>query len=135
MSTTTVTTFLMFDGKAEEAMNYYVSLFDNAEILNIVRYEEGQPGKAGTVRNAVFSINGTHFMCIDSSVEHDFTFTPAISLFVATETAAEIEKLYDALSNGGKVFMELNRYGSSDKYAWLEDKFGVSWQLFLNAPQ
>ena len=135
MSNTTVTPFLMFDGQAEAAMNFYTSLFDNAEILNVVRYEEGQPGKAGTIMNALFSLNGSHFMCLDSNVEHDFTFTPAISLFVATDTVAEIDKLYNALSKDGKIFMELNSYGFSDKYAWLEDRFGVCWQLFLNAPQ
>ena len=134
MSNTTITTFLMFDGQAEAAMNFYVSLFDNAEIINVVRYEEGQPGKAGTVMNAIFALNGSHFMCLDSSVKHDFTFTPATSLFVASESAEEIDRLYHALSNGGTIRMELNSYGFSDKYAWLDDKFGVSWQLFLNTP-
>ncbi len=120
----------MFDGNAEEAMKFYMSLFSGSEIINIVRYQEGQPGKAGTVMNAVFSLNGSHFMCIDSAVQHDFSFTPAISLFVATESAEEIEHLYKSLSKGGKIFMELN-----DNYGWLEDRFGVSWQLFLNMPQ
>jgi len=76
----TITTFLMFDGKAEQTMNLYVSLFADSEIKSISRYEENEEGPVGAVRHAVFSLNGQSFMCIDSAVKHGFTFTPATSL-------------------------------------------------------
>ena len=122
----------MFNGNAEEAMTFYISLFKNAEMKNIVRYGDDQPGKAGTVMTATFTLNEQSFMCIDSVADHDFTFTPAMSLFVNCETEEEIDHLYYQLSEKGKVFMKLNKYGFSEKYGWLEDRFGVSWQLFLN---
>jgi predicted 3-demethylubiquinone-9 3-methyltransferase (glyoxalase superfamily) len=72
----------MFDGKAEEALNFYISLFDKSEIVHITRDGANEAGEEGTVLIATFSLNGQQFMCIDSSVKHEFTFTPAISLFV-----------------------------------------------------
>ena len=70
-------------------------------------------------------------MCTDSFVKHDFTFTPAFSFFVNCDSDAEIERLCSALSEDGKVFMPLNDYGFSRKFAWVGDRFGVSWQLYL----
>ncbi|WP_033797015.1 VOC family protein, partial [Bacillus pseudomycoides] len=70
-----ITTFLMFDGNAEEAMTLYTSLFDQSEIINISRYGANEPGKEGTVMHATFTLNRQEFMCIDSSVKHEFTFT------------------------------------------------------------
>ena len=81
--------------------------------------------------HATFSLNGQEFMCIDSSVQHEFTFTPSMSLYVNCETEAEIERLFEKLSLGGQVLMELDRYPFSEKFAWLNDQFGVSWQLNL----
>ena len=127
----TITTFLMFDGKAEQAMNLYVSLFADSEIRSISRYGENEEGPVGAVRHAVFSLNGQSFMCIDSAVKHGFTFTPAMSLHVTCATESEIDKLYAALSQGGQVFMPLDAYPFSKKYAWLSDQYGVSWQLML----
>jgi len=126
-----VTTFLMFDGKAEEAMNYYVSVFDQAEILSIQRYGPNEAGAEGTVLHATFSLYGQVFMCIDSSMKHDFTFTPAISLYVTCATEEEIGRLFEKLSQGGQVFMSLAAYPFSNKFDWLADKYGVSWQLNL----
>jgi predicted 3-demethylubiquinone-9 3-methyltransferase (glyoxalase superfamily) len=82
--------------------------------------------------HALFSLNGQEFMCIDSSIEHAFTFTPAISIYVQCESEAEIDKLFEKLSSGGQVLMPLDQNPFSDKYAWLSDKFGVSWQLSLS---
>jgi predicted 3-demethylubiquinone-9 3-methyltransferase (glyoxalase superfamily) len=130
----TITTFLMFNGKAEEAMNFYVSLFKNSEIIHITRYRAEEAGAEGTVQHAVFSLNGQQFMAIDSSVEHAFTFTPAISLFVQCGTEAEADGLYEALADGGNVFMPLDRYPFSKKFGWVADKFGVTWQLNLAEP-
>ena len=126
-----ICTFLMFSGKAEDAMNFYTSLFDRSEIINITRYGANEAGKEGTVFHATFSLNGQEFMCIDSSVEHGFTFTPAISLYVRCDTQAEIDKLFDKLSQDGKVLMPLSAYPFSERFAWIEDKYGVSWQLGL----
>ncbi|WP_026677956.1 VOC family protein [Fictibacillus gelatini] len=126
-----ITTFLTFTGQAEEAMNYYTSSFDRSEIVSITRYGEEVPGKEGTVMQAVFSLNGQTFMCIDSPIEHEWTFTPAVSLFVTCETEEEIDRLFEELSKDGAVLMPLAEYPFSKKFGWVNDKFGVSWQLSL----
>ncbi len=126
-----ITTFLMFDGKAEEAMNFYVALFRDSTIIHITRYGPNEAGAEGTVMHALFSLNGQEFMCIDSNVRHNFTFTPAMSLYVTCDTEAKIDELFEKLSEQGQVFMPLSRYPFSDKYGWLADKYGVSGQLSL----
>ncbi|MBJ7931798.1 hypothetical protein COO04_18470 [Bacillus toyonensis] len=126
-----ITTFLMFEGKAEEAMNFYTSLFDQSEIVSISRYDENGPGKEGTVIHATFTLNGQEFMCIDSYVNHNFTFTPAMSLYVTCETEEEIETVFHKLAQDGAILMPLGAYPFSKKFGWLNDKYGVSWQLTL----
>lgn len=126
-----ITTFLMFEGRAEEAMTFYISLFQDAEVLDISYYGPGEPGAEGTVRHATFTLAGQQFMCIDSSVRHGFTFTPSISLFVNCKTEEEIDRLYAALVDQGGAMMPLGSYGFSTKFGWLADRFGVSWQLNL----
>jgi len=126
-----VTTFLMFEGQAEEAMELYTSLFPNSEIVAITRYGPGEEGPEGTVQHATFTLNGQPFMAIDSYVQHGFTFTPSMSLYVTCETDAEVDRLYQILSEGGQVMMPLDAYPFSAKFAWLADRFGVSWQLSL----
>ncbi|MGH1283674.1 VOC family protein [Bacillus toyonensis] len=126
-----ITTFLMFEGKAEEAMNFYTSLFDQSEIVSISRYDENGPGKEGTVIHATFTLNGQEFMCIDSYVNHNFTFTPAMSLYVTCETEEEIETVFNKLAQDGAILMPLGAYPFSKKFGWLNDKYGVSWQLTL----
>lgn len=126
-----ITTFLMFSGNAEEAMNFYTSIFDQSEIINITRYGANEAGKEGTVLNAIFTLNGQEFMCIDSSVKHEFTFTPAISLYVTCDTEDEIDRLFEKLSEDGQVFMPLSAYPFSKKFGWVADKYGVSWQFTL----
>ena len=129
-----ITTFFMFFGRAEEAMNFYASLFTNSEILAISRFGANEEGPEGKVRHATFSLNGQQFMCIDSDAAmHGFTFTPAISLYVTCATEQEIDRLYEKLSEGGGVMMPLAAYPFSPKFAWIADKFGVSWQLSLAA--
>ena len=128
-----VTTFLMFDGKAEEAINYYVSIFDHTEILSIERYGPNEAGEEGTVLRASFSLYGQVFMCIDSNMRHDFSFTPSMSLFVTCATEEEIGRLFEKLSQGGQVLMPLAAYPFSDKFGWVSDKYGVSWQLNLES--
>lgn len=125
-----ITPFLMFqDGNAEEAMNFYISLFDHSEIVNLTRYGVNEAGKEGTVMHAVFSLNGQEYMCIDSSVKHEFTFTPAMSLYVTCDTEEEINKVFEKLSEGGKILMPLGSYPFSERFGWVNDKYGVSWQL------
>jgi predicted 3-demethylubiquinone-9 3-methyltransferase (glyoxalase superfamily) len=123
--------FLMFEGRAEEAMEFYVSLFRDGEILDIRRYEKNERGAEGSVMRASFRVAGLTVMCIDSPMKHDFTFTPAFSLFVDCDSLAEVEKLAGALSEGGRVLMPLGEYGFSRRFAWVSDRYGVSWQLNL----
>lgn len=127
-----ITTFLMFDGRAEEAMNFYISLFPGSSIISISRYEDGVEHMKGKVIHAVFALGEQTYMCIDSNVKHAFTFTPAMSLFVDCNTEEEIDKLCLALSQNGSVLMPLGPYPFSKKFTWLSDKFGVSWQLTFN---
>jgi len=128
---TTVSPFLMFEGRAEEAMNFYVSLFEDGKVLEVLRYGAGEPGKEGSVKRASFSVSGLTVMCIDSPIKHGFTFTPAISLFVTCRSDDQIERLSAAFSDGGSILMPLGDYGFSRRFAWVSDRFGVSWQLNL----
>ncbi len=126
----TVTTFLMFEGRAEEAMRLYVSLFTGSEIRQIDRYGPGEQGKAGSIRKADFTIAGHRLACIDSPVQHAFTFIPSVSLFVDCGEE-ELDRAFRTLSEGGSVLMPPGNYGFSRKFVWLNDRFGVSWQLNL----
>jgi predicted 3-demethylubiquinone-9 3-methyltransferase (glyoxalase superfamily) len=126
-----ITPMLMFEGRAEEAMTFYISLFDRSEVLSIRRYGPDEAGAEGSVMHALFSLNGQQIMCIDSSVHHAFTFTPAISLSVACDSEEEIDHLFARLTEDGEVLMPLNAYQFSEKFAWIADRFGVSWQLTL----
>ncbi len=126
-----ITTFLMFSGRAEEAMKFYTSLFGNSAILDIKKYGPGEAGAEGSVMHATFSLGGQQFMCIDSNIQHGFTFTPAISLYVACTTEAEVDSLFEKLSADGQVLMPLAPYPFSPKFGWVADRFGVSWQLSL----
>ena len=128
---TTVRPFLMFEGRAEEAMNFYVSLIPGSEIKSIARYGPGQPGPEGSVMVATFTVAGQAVMCSDSFVKHGFTFTPSSSLFVECESEDEVRRLSSALAEGGAELMPLGNYGFSRQFAWVNDRFGVSWQLNL----
>ncbi len=126
-----VTTFLMFEGKAEEAMNFYVYLFKGSEVTAIQKYGPGEPGAEGSVKHAKFTLAGHRLACIDSPVKHAFGFTPSVSLFVDCEDEAELDRACNELSAGGMLLMPPGNYGFSTKFAWLNDRFGVSWQLNL----
>ena len=126
-----VTSLLMFSGQAEEAMSFYLSLFDESQVLSIRRYGPNEAGVEGSVMHATFSLGGQQLMCIDSSVQHAFTFTPAISLYVACLSVEEIDRLFERLSEGGQVLMPLDAYPFSERFAWIADRYGVSWQLDL----
>jgi predicted 3-demethylubiquinone-9 3-methyltransferase (glyoxalase superfamily) len=124
-----VFTFLMFEGKAEEAMNFYVSLFEDAKVVSVKRYGPGEAGEEGSVMHAQFTLGDQAFMCIDSPAKHGFTFTPSISIFLVCDGADEVDRLFGRLSEGGQVMMPLGEYPFSPRFAWLADKYGVSWQL------
>jgi predicted 3-demethylubiquinone-9 3-methyltransferase (glyoxalase superfamily) len=123
--------FLMFEGRAEEAMNFYVSLFADGRIEEIKRYGAGQPGKEGSIQLARFSVAGQSVMCIDSPRKHAFTFTPSVSLFITCEREAEFARLTTALVEGGIWLMPPDYYGFSRRFGWCNDRFGVSWQINL----
>lgn len=119
-----ITTYLLFqDGRAEEAMEFYASLFKNSEIIE-KDYSNGD-------MLGIFSLNGQRFMCLESSIPHRFGFTPAMSLYVTCETKEEVDELFAALSKDGEVLMPLGSYPFSERFAWVVDRFGVSWQLVL----
>ncbi|RAJ85321.1 putative 3-demethylubiquinone-9 3-methyltransferase (glyoxalase superfamily) [Chitinophaga dinghuensis] len=123
--------FLMFEGQADAAIALYTSLFKNSSVEHIKRYGPEGPGKEGSVLHALFTLNGMQVMCIDSYVNHAFTFTPSMSLYVNCTTDEEIDTLFKALSEGGSVLMPLDSYPFSKKFGWVNDRFGVSWQLTL----
>ena len=122
---------LMFEGTAKEAMDCYVSLFPSSEITEIEQYGPDEPGPQGSVKRATFVLAGQTFFCIDSPIEHDFTFTPSFSIFVDCESEAELRKAYQRLAAGGAELMPLDDYGFSALFGWVNDRFGVSWQLNL----
>ena len=127
-----VTPFLMFTGRAEEALTFYAGLFDDATYEVIERYGPEGPGAEGSVMHARLRIGDQAFMAFDSPPVHAFDFTPSLSLFVSCASEEEIDRLFAGLSEGGAVMMPLStEYGFSAKYAWLSDRFGVSWQLSL----
>lgn len=116
-----ITPFLWFDGKAQEAANFYVSIFKNSKIVSITRSGEAGPGPQGAVMSATFQLDGQQFIALNGGPQ--YTFSPAISFFVNCETQEEVDELWVKLSEGG----EKQRCG------WLKDKYGVSWQIIPSA--
>jgi predicted 3-demethylubiquinone-9 3-methyltransferase (glyoxalase superfamily) len=112
-----ITPFLWFDNKAEEAMNFYVSVFKNSKVVGVSRYGDAGPGPKGSVMTATFELEGQRFIALNGGAT--FTFTPAISLFVNCETQQEVDDLWAKLSAGGR----------EDRCGWLQDKYGLSWQI------
>jgi predicted 3-demethylubiquinone-9 3-methyltransferase (glyoxalase superfamily) len=112
-----ITPFLWFDDQAEEAMNFYCSIFKNSKVGSISRYGEAGPGPKGTVMSATFELNGQEFMALNGGPV--FTFTPAISFFVNCETQEEVDELWEKLSADGE----------EGQCGWLKDKYGLSWQI------
>lgn len=132
------TTFLTFVGvqcrKAQDAINFYISLFPNSEIVSIDKYEEGEAGGTpNLIKHGVFKINGMEYMVSESNFDHAFTFSPAISIFVEYDTEEEMCDFFEKLSEGGQVMVPIDDYGYSysKQYGWCADKYGVSWQFNL----
>lgn len=131
-SKTQIATFLTFqDNRAEEAMNFYMGLFDNSKIVKIQRWGNEAPGEEGTIMHAIFELDGNLFMCSDSPPIHEWGFTPAVSNYIDCEDEGELEGLFGKLSENGMVMMPLNNYGFSQKFGFVQDQFGISWQLNL----
>jgi len=120
-------------GKAEEAITLYTSVFANSKIGEMERFGANDPDgeTEGLLRVARFTLNGVEHVAMDSSLGHKFTFTPATSFLVECESEAEFEKAHQALVEGGFELMPPDDYGFSQKFVWLNDRYGVSWQLNL----
>ena len=112
-----ITPFLWFDGNAEEAANFYISIFKNSKMGKISRYGDAGPGPKGSAMSVTFQIEGQEFFALNGGPQ--FKFTPAISFFVNCETQQEVDELWEKLSAGGRT----------DRCDWLQDKFGLSWQI------
>ena len=117
--------------KAENAMNFYIELFDNSKIISVQRWGKEGPVEEGLIMQATFELDGNLFMCSDSPPVHNWDFTPALSNYIECENENELERLFSRLSENGEVTMSLNNYGFSQKFGWVIDQFGVSWQLNL----
>ncbi len=128
-----ISPFLWFDNQAEEAANFYTTTFRNSEVKILTRYgkegAEASGTKEGTVMTAAFQIEGQEFVALNGGPI--FKISPVISFFVNCDTTQEIDLLWQKLSDGGTILMELGNYPFSEKYGWVQDKFGVSWQLIL----
>jgi len=112
-----ITPFLWFDDNAEQAMNFYVSIFENSKVVNVARYGEAGPGRKGTVMTAEFQLEGQKFVALNGGPH--FKFTEAISFSVNCETQEEIDEMWENLSEGGE----------ESQCGWLKDKYGLSWQV------
>ncbi|WP_027166749.1 VOC family protein [Mesorhizobium sp. WSM3224] len=128
---TKATPFLMFEGKAEEAMILYCETIPDSQVLDITRYGSGEDGPEGTLKLARASIGGAEVRIYNSPVHHAFTFTPSFSFFVDCSSGEELERIVDVLSKDGSFLMPAGNYGFSQRFAWLNDRFGVSWQINL----
>jgi predicted 3-demethylubiquinone-9 3-methyltransferase (glyoxalase superfamily) len=124
-----VSPFLMFEGDAEEAVSLYVSVIPDSRIDAIEHFGEDGPGRDGTTRRMSFTLAGHPYMALDSPIEHKFSFTPSISLFVTVADEAQFDTIYKALSHLGQVMMPVAAYPFARKFSWFNDRFGVSWQL------
>ena len=116
-----ITPFLWFNNDAEEAVNFYLSIFKNSRVVNMSRWGDSGPGPKGAVMSVTFELNGQEFMALNGGPT--FKFSPAISFFVKCETQQEVDDYWEKLSAGG----------TKERCGWLKDKYGVSWQIIPNA--
>jgi len=141
MKTTTFLTFVGDQcGKAEEAINYYTSIFPNSEIKSIKKYSKGEAG--GTpelIKYGLFTLNGTDYMVSESNYNHTWSFTPAVSILISDTSDEVIQTLFEEFSsNGGQIMVPLDNYkgtgdyGFGKKFGWCQDKYGISWQFVLS---
>ena len=125
-------TFLTFQGgAATDALDLYRDVFDDFELIEIDHYGPDDGGPEGTVKVARFRLANSEFSCADSPVDHAWSFTPGVSLWIECDDVDELQRLFDRLSDGGQVFMPLDDYGFSTRFGWVGDRHGVTWQLNL----
>jgi predicted 3-demethylubiquinone-9 3-methyltransferase (glyoxalase superfamily) len=117
-----ISTCLWFDGKAEEAMNFYLSIFKNGKVTSVMRHGEAGPGPKGSVLAVTFELEGQEFMGLNGGPHYQFT--PAISMFVKCQTQAEVDDYWEKLLAGG---------GKPQQCGWLTDRYGMSWQIVPTA--
>lgn len=140
MKTTTFLTFVGNQcGRAQEAIDFYTSIFPNSKIKKVIYYQEGEAG--GTIdliKYGIFTLNSIEYMISESNYNHAWSFSPGVSLFVDCNSESEIDSLFEKLSsNGGQIMIPLDSYdsgtyGFGQKFGWCEDQFGISWQLNLS---
>ncbi|MEK5233719.1 VOC family protein [Lysinibacillus sp. FSL K6-0232] len=121
------TIFLMFQGQANEAIQQYQQWFPDLTVESLMYMDNSQQ-----VAMAVLNLMGLKIMVNDSNIQHHFTFTPSISIFVECESLNEINHLVAHMLKGGKALMPLDNHGFSERFAWIQDRFGVSWKLTYN---
>lgn len=131
MADLTVTPFLMFQGNGREALDFYTATFPGARVDDLQLYGPGESSPEGTIRSAILIVGGQRLRLFDSPPVHAFTFTPAISFFIDCESEDQLRRLATALEDGGGALMPVGNYGFSQLFAWVADRFGVSWQLNL----
>lgn len=133
-------TFLMFVGdqcgNAREAVTFYTSLFDDGDIESMDLIDPSEvDGREGLVRYCKFSMAGAHYMASDSPAQHEFSFTPSISIAVECDSVEAADRLFGQLSDCGQILMPLDDYGFSARFGWTADRFGVSWQISADWPK
>jgi len=121
------------NGQAQAALDLYFTTLPDSRMVRVERYAQGESGPVGSIKIAVFTLCGREFMSSDSAITHGFTFTPSSSIFVEFDSVAELERVFGVLSDGGQILMPLGNYGFSPRFGWVNDRFGVSWQLNLAA--
>jgi predicted 3-demethylubiquinone-9 3-methyltransferase (glyoxalase superfamily) len=129
MTQPVVLPFLMFQGNGSAALEFYCSVFPDAQVEEIECCGPREAGPEGSIKRARFSIGGQSVLCTDSSVKHAFSFTPSFSFFVECHSENQVRSLNDVLKAGGQELMPIGSYGFSTLFAWVTDRFGVSWQL------
>ena len=112
-------------------MRFYTGLFEDGRVLSAERYGSDGPGREGTLYLGSFQVGGQTVRCTDATAPFELSFSPSVSLFVDCSSEAEIERLAEALGQSGEALMPLDDYGFSQKFAWVNDRYGVSWQLNL----
>jgi predicted 3-demethylubiquinone-9 3-methyltransferase (glyoxalase superfamily) len=139
-----LTLFLAFRGDAEDAVEFYTSLFKDSEMVQIVRARPEDPGWVdGTLQHAIFTLAGQQFMCVNIPPPdnhlykiapwHEFNFNPGMTIYVHANTEDEFDRLYEALSEKGEIYLPAASYGFSPKFAWLNDRYGISWRINLSS--
>jgi predicted 3-demethylubiquinone-9 3-methyltransferase (glyoxalase superfamily) len=124
-------TFLMYEGAAEAAIRLYETAFSSLGVTVLERHGAEAGEHEGKLKDGRFRLCGQQFRCYDSTIHHPFGFTPAISLFIECADRQEQDHAYAVLAEGGQVLMPLDDYGFSERFGWVADRYGVSWQLNL----